>query len=112
MSAGAALRRVKLALSDRAASLAFLTLSGVFAVVLAAVHAPMADYWSAVPFALLGWGGFIAAVASVMVSKRNARVLPGIAVFCWFALWMTTWSEPAQDLQGWLTMSVIELLAF
>lgn len=94
------------------ATLALTTLSLGFLVILAFTWSPMADRWTALPFALFMWAGFLTAFGATFLCQGRPRAIAGALTSVWFCVWVLTWSEDALDLVAVVRRAVLAFIAF
>lgn len=72
-----------------------------------------ADRWlTATPWALMGWAGFIAALAGMVVGEGRLRALPAAFALAWVAFFVLTFSDPAQDAVASVRRATFAFIAF
>lgn len=72
-----------------------------------------ADRWlTATPWALMGWAGFGAALAGMFLGEGRSRALPAAFALTWVALFVLTFSDPAQDAVASVRRATFAFIAF
>lgn len=94
------------------AAIAASAVSAALLVALALTWGPLADRTSALPFALLAWGGFLAAAAGIVVGRGRARALPVGMAMVWLSWWLLTWNDQALDVVAALRRAAFAFSAF
>ena len=94
------------------AALALTVLSFGFVLALAFTWSPMADRWSALPFALFIWAGFLTAAGASVINAGWSRALAGGLTCVWIIVWVLTWSEGALDVVAAGRRAALAFIAF
>ncbi len=92
---------------------ALVALSFAFLLAVTATYDALADVWlTATPFALMGWLGFVAAMAGIVVGNDRPRALASVLAMIWVAMWILTFSADAQDVLAAVRRATFALIAF